>query len=254
MWPSIKANESIPDFTRPANIHLVFPVLLKILTKLGPWVLLIISLLITYGTLVVAVLKGLISGHQTDLFTFWMIQFALGTTLAYIRKTKPERLRLLIGGPSFLAGIGLMMSSLALLSYIPLGKAFNDLITSMGIFLILLNLVWVGRSLMPMLGTILIALSGQSYLMYLTHYPIMAFLVGHPLRVPMNPIIVMTICFVYIAIIFFLSKFIFQPINRITTWVYYQYQGSRSGWLRGDSPTGGWLTLLTVNGARATLT
>jgi peptidoglycan/LPS O-acetylase OafA/YrhL len=189
--------------------------------------LLIISLLVTYGTLVVAVLTGLYEGHGADFFTFWMFQFALGMTLAYIRETKPERLRPLIGSLSLLVGIGLTTSSWALRTYIPLGNVFNDAITSMGIFLILLNLVWVGRSLMPMIGTILLALSAQSFLMYLTHYPIMAFLIGPPLRVPMNPIIVMTLSIIYIAVIFLLSKFISQPINRITNWVYYRYQGSR---------------------------
>jgi peptidoglycan/LPS O-acetylase OafA/YrhL len=203
------------------GLYIVFPVLLKILTKFGPWMLLIISLLITYGTLVVGVSTGLHRGHGTDFFTFWTFQFALGMTLAYIRETKPERLRLLIGGLSFLVGIGLMMSSWALRAYIPLGKAFNDSITSIGIFLILLNLVWFGRSLMPMIGTILIALSAQSYLMYLVHWPIMSFLIGPPLRALTNPIIVITLGFVYIAIIFFLSKFISQPVNRITTWLYY---------------------------------
>jgi peptidoglycan/LPS O-acetylase OafA/YrhL len=217
------------------GLYIVFPVLLKILTKFGPWMLLIISLLITYGTLVVTVLTGLYQGHGTDFFTFWMFQFTLGMTLAYIRETKPERLRLLIGSLSLLVGIGLMMSSWALRTYIPLGNVFNDAMTSMGIFPILLNLVWVGRSLMPMIGKILLALSVQSFLMYLTHYPIMAFLIGPPLRVPTNPIMLMTLCIVYIAIIFLLSKFISQPINRITNWVYYKYQGSRKA---GEQATG----------------
>lgn len=209
------------------GLYVFFPVLLKILTRFGPWMLLIMSLLITYGTLVFAVLlTGLSRGHGTDLFTFWMIQFALGMTLAYIRETKPERLRLLVGRLPFLVGIGLMLSSWVLRTYIPLGKVFNDSITSMGIFLTLLNVVWVGRSRMPMIGTILIALSAQSYLMYLIHYPIMTFLIGPPLRVPTNPIIVMTLGFVYTAIIFFLSKFISQPLNRITAWLYYKHPGS----------------------------
>ncbi len=206
------------------GLYICFPVLLKILTKFGPWMLLIISLLITYGTLAVAVLIGLHRGHGADLFTFWMIQFALGIALAYLRETKPERLRLLIGYPSFFIGVGLMMCSWVLRTYIPLGEIFNDPITSMGVFLVLLNLVWVGRSQKPMIGTLLVSLSAQSYLMYLIHYPIMQFLIGPSRRIPMDPIIVIILCIIYFTTIYYISKLIYQPINKLTAWLYYIYQ------------------------------
>jgi hypothetical protein len=200
-----------------------FPVLLKVLIRFGPWILLLISVLINYGTLAVAVLTGLYRGHGTDFFTFWMIQFALGMTLAYIREKKPEILRPLIGMLPFFVGIGLMVSSWVLRTYVPLGTVINDSITSVGIFLTLLNLVWAAQFRLPMIGTILIALSDQSYLMFLIHYPIMKFLIGPHLNTPMNPIIVNTLGFVYIGIIFLLCKFISQPINKITAWLYFNY-------------------------------
>jgi len=219
-------NEALWFMPAIVGLYIFFPVLLKILIRFGPWTLLSISLVITYGTLIIAVFTGVHRGyHGTDIFTFWTFQFALGMALAYIRETKPERLKLLIGGLPFVVGIGLMALSWALQAYIPFGKAFNDAITSLGIFLILLNVVWIVRSQIPIIGRILTALSVQSYTMYLIHYPIMAFLIAPPLRVPMSPIIVTILGGIYIAMIFFLSKFISQPINRFSTWVYYKYQG-----------------------------
>jgi peptidoglycan/LPS O-acetylase OafA/YrhL len=206
------------------GLYISFPVLIKILEKWGPWVLLLVSAFVTYGTLTIAVLAGAPGSHEADLFTFWMIQFALGMVLAYIREVDSQRLCHLIGPKALLLGIGLMICSWALRTYVPLGKRFNDLFTSVGMFLILLNLALISRAKIPATGKVLNILSSKSYLMYLIHYPIMAFLIGPPLRVPTNPIIVMVLGGIYIIIIFFLCYFISQPMDRFTFWLYHKYR------------------------------
>jgi peptidoglycan/LPS O-acetylase OafA/YrhL len=205
------------------GLYISFPVLVKILEKWGPWTLLLISAFVTYGTLTIAVLAGASASHAADLFTFWMIQFALGMVLAYLRQATPQKLCHLVGPKAFFSGIGLMIGSWALRTYVPSGKTFNDSVTSVGIFLILLNLGWMSRAKVPLTGKVLNTLASKSYLMYLIHYPVMAFLVGPLLRVPTNPIIVIALGCIYIIIIFFLCYFISQPIDRLTTWAYHNY-------------------------------
>jgi peptidoglycan/LPS O-acetylase OafA/YrhL len=215
---------NIPLWFMPVIIGLYasFPFLLKVLKRRGPWILLLISAFVTYGTLTVAFLVRGPTSHQSDLFTFWMLQFALGIVLGYVRETNAQKLRLLIGPVAFFLGIGLMACSWALRTYVPLGRSFNDPVTSVGIFLVLLNLVWIARAKIPAVGGMLNALSSKSYLMYLIHYPIMKFLIGPPLRVPTNPIIVFLLGGVYVALIFFLCFFISKPIGRLSSWAYHR--------------------------------
>jgi peptidoglycan/LPS O-acetylase OafA/YrhL len=202
------------------GLYLCFPVLLRTLTKSGPWVLLAISVLLSYGTLSIAFFTGIYQGHGSDVFTFWLLQFALGMVLAHIRETEPHKLRLLVGLKAFSFGIGLVVFSWWLRTCVPSGAVFNDSVTSIGIFLVLLNLVWVSWIKVPIVGEGLVLLGNQSYFMYLIHYPIIKFLIGPPLRSPTNPIIVIALGCIYIAVIFLLSRVYSQPVSKFTNWLY----------------------------------
>jgi len=202
------------------GLYICFPVLVNILNKWGAGALLLISAVVSYGTLALAILVGLPASHGADWFTFWMIQFALGMVLAHVRETSPQKLRHLQSPGAFLLGLALLLSSWALRTYVPLGKTLNDSITSVGIFLVLLNLGWILRDRVPAAGTALTALSRKSYFMYLIHYPIMEFLIGPPLRVPTNPVIVLALGGLYIVLIYFVCSWITQPIERFTSWAY----------------------------------
>ena len=206
------------------GLYISFPVLIKILEKRGIWVLLLISAFVTYGTITIAVLGGVYRGHQSDLFSFWMLQFSLGMVLAYVRRSRPQELCNLIGFKAFFLGVGLFAFSWGLRTYLPMARAYNDVFTSIGIFLILLNLCWTGRSKAPATGDVLCALSSKSYLMYLVHYPIMAFLIGPPLRVPTNAMIVIALGCIYVVGIFYLSCLISRPMDTLTSWLYHRYR------------------------------
>jgi peptidoglycan/LPS O-acetylase OafA/YrhL len=204
------------------GLYVSFPVLIKILEKWGPWVLLLISAFVTYGTITIAVLAGAPRSHQADLFSFWMAQFSLGIVLAYVRNSHPQKLRGLLGLKAFFLGVGLFAFSWGLRTCLPMGKAYNDLFSSIGIFLVLLNLCWIGRLQVPAMAEVLRALSSKSYLMYLIHYPIMAFLIGPLLRVPTNAVIVLVLGGMYIIGIFVLCYFISQPMDKLTFWLYHK--------------------------------
>ena len=73
--------------------------------------MLALSALITYASLIVFVLLKVKGGHAADLFTFWLVQFALGIVLAHVREHDPQRLRHLTGIGASLLGLGLVMVS-----------------------------------------------------------------------------------------------------------------------------------------------
>lgn len=202
------------------GLYVSFPLLLKMLEKWGPRVLILISLLVTYGTLTVAVLAGSTGNHARDLFTFWLFQFALGMALAYLRHNDPTRLRLLLGTRAFLLGSGLMVCSWVLRTYIPLGQVFNDGVTSMGIFLILLNLAWALRARLPAVGRSLNALSSESYYMYLIHYPLMMWLVAPLLRESLNPILMLPGGGLYLVVVYVLCRLISKPSRNLASGLY----------------------------------
>jgi peptidoglycan/LPS O-acetylase OafA/YrhL len=206
------------------GLYISFPVLIKILKKWGPLILLLISALTTYGTLVLAAMIGWPKAHFADIFTFWIIQFALGMALAYARESNAEKLRYLLGAKAFATGVGLLMFSLAIRTYVPGGNRFNDSLTTAGIFLVLLNLGWSSRIKFPAIGRALNALSRESYFMYLVHFPIMGFLIGPLILTPINAIVVLALGGLYIVMIYFLCRLISPPINKLVSWAYSRYQ------------------------------
>jgi peptidoglycan/LPS O-acetylase OafA/YrhL len=206
------------------GLYISFPVLIKVLEKWGPWMLLLISLFVTYGTITIARLARGPRGHEADLFSFWLIQFSLGMVLAYVRGLYPQKLRDLIGLKAFFLGIGLYTFSWGLRTYVPFGKVYNDMFTSIGVFLILLNICWISRLWIPATGKVLHILASKSYLMYLLHSPIRNFLIGPLLRLPANSIIVTAFGCIYIVALFFLSYFISRPIDKFTSWLYHKYR------------------------------
>lgn len=206
------------------GLYISFPLLIKILEKHGAVKLLIGSLLVTYITLILASLFGAAGNHSMDLFTFWTFQFALGMVMAHTRKNNPELLSRLLSVKAFLIGLGLVLISWVLRTYVPLGHVFNDSVTSIGIFLVLLNLMWTLRAKLPITASIFSALGRDSFLMYLMHYPIMQFLIGPPLRTPTNPLLVIAMGALFIGVIFLLSHLISGPMNKLTAWANAQYQ------------------------------
>jgi peptidoglycan/LPS O-acetylase OafA/YrhL len=198
------------------GLYVIFPVLLIILRKWGPVKLLLISLFITYISLLIAFNAGKTGIHASDFFLFWTTQFAMGMILAYIRVNDAQKLRLLIGFRAILVGAALYFCSWMVTTYIPNGRVFNDSITSFGVFLIILNFGWWIRRIMPSVNKPLYSISKQSYFMYLIHYPVLSFIIGPLFHTPMHPIVVFMLVGIYILFIFFLCSFISKPITNIS--------------------------------------
>jgi peptidoglycan/LPS O-acetylase OafA/YrhL len=199
------------------GLYFLFPLLIKVLEKRGVRVLLLISAAVSIGSITLWLALGLALGHQSDLFTFWTFQFALGMVLAYVRHTQPEKLDRLIGFKPFLLGVGVFGFSWWVRNYVPFGKTYNDLLSTIGIFLIFLNVCWLGWTHSPTFTTVANRLGKQSYIMYLLHYPILAFLIGPLLPSPAHPIVLVVGCVLFFAGVYLLSVIVSPLIDRLTS-------------------------------------
>ncbi len=200
------------------GLYLCFPLLAWILRKKGPLFLFVSAALITYGSIVgFAVLAGRYGGHNEALALCFLVQFALGMILALVRMKNPDQLKRLIGlGPALL-GTGLCLASWILTTQFVNGKAFNDLLTTVGVFLIFINLFWITRSKMPSLIGLFSALGQKSYLIFLIHYPILAFIIGPPMQHSLPSLMVPVLGLVFVAGMYFLCLPMAKPIDKLAS-------------------------------------
>ncbi len=198
------------------GLYILFPFLIFVINKWGPAKTLLLSAFASTASLVIAFFLGTTGTHGSDLFLFWTFQFALGMVLAYLYNYRASYLRKLIGIGPLMIGLFLISISWYVRTYIPYGKIFNDPLTSIGIFLTLLNVGWSMRSIIPASNKYLVSLSKQSYYMYLIHYPVLKFLLGPIFTNAMNPFLVVVLGGLYIGFIYFLCSFISKSINTIS--------------------------------------
>jgi len=85
------------------------------------------------------------------------------------------------------------------------------------------DLTWV--DMLKGIAIVGVFLDNRSYYMYLIHCPIMMFLIGPPLRMPTDPIVVIALGVVYLVVIFLLCGFISRPIEKLSSWAYRKYAG-----------------------------
>lgn len=200
------------------GLYICFPVLVVVLKKGGRWTLLAITAVLTYGSIsMVARLTGRYWTHAESLFLFFIIQFGLGMVLADVRDKEPRKLDALIGVKSFVAGCALYMLSWGLKTYGPHGNFYNDALTTGGVFLILLNAIWIIRKWAPVITRALGALGKESYLIFLIHYPILAFVIGSLLRSTLHPAAILALGILYVAVVYYLCSLISGPMDKLTS-------------------------------------
>ena len=193
------------------GLYVCFPLLAVMLKRWGLWAFLAFAAILTYGSIFMfASLSGRYRGHQEAIFLFFVIQFALGMTLAYVRERHPLKLDRLLGFKSFVAGCVFYLLSWGLRTYVPNGRSYNDGLTTVGVFLVLLNVIWIMRMRSPIGTRILSALGKQSYLIFLLHYPIMAFAVGPLLGIALHPAVMVALGLVFVSGVYALCSLHFR--------------------------------------------
>jgi peptidoglycan/LPS O-acetylase OafA/YrhL len=203
------------------GLYFSFPVMIRVLQKRGPWFLFGTSALITYGSIVAsAVLSGRYRGHPESWFPFFIVEFAFGMILAYAATKDPQQLNRLLGLRGLVAGACLCLVSLGIFEYVPHGDSYDDFLSMTGLFLIFLNLFWAVRSKLPVALRAMSAIGRKSYYIFLIHYPIMAFLIGPPVKGTMPPAMIPIFGLGFVLAMYYLCVLISKPIDRLTSLMY----------------------------------
>jgi len=203
------------------GLYALFPFLLFVLRKKGPYILLIVSGLLTYISITMCLVIGYPVAHNTALPFFFVIEFALGMILAYTAIHNKEKLINLLTLKMFCAGMFFYALSWAIQALWASGDVYNDFLTAIGVLLISLYpchlfLQVSGRHVVPALKR----LSNQSYPMYLLHGFLIIFvikpLLGRVGLLPLNSMISLACALLYCVLMFLLASLTSKPLNYLS--------------------------------------
>jgi peptidoglycan/LPS O-acetylase OafA/YrhL len=203
------------------QLYLIFPLLYRLLQKLGPAWFLALSILITVVTRVLLADVFRANGNygQGALFLGRLWEFATGMVLAYYYSKHPgvveERL---FSGMAFVAGI--VMYVLGAYSYQPVFfHAFTDGLIGTGLTIIIAQCARLADRL-HLTRSILVEVGAYSYGLYLFHQPYVIYFGEHLRDKPM--FVFVPYAFLILTIITVFSLLIERNVNRLTTRLFYQ--------------------------------
>lgn len=198
------------------QLYVIFPVLFRLLLKLGPTSFLLISVLTTVitRTLLVDVLHANGNYEQGAFCLGRLWEFATGMALAYWYSKRPglveERL---FAGKTFFVGIGLYV--LGVYSYQPVFfHAFTDGLIGTGLTIVLAQCArWVER--LSLLRSALVNVGVYSYGFYLLHQPYVITLGEYLRDKPM--LYFVPYAFLILGVIAIVCRFIERYVNTLVT-------------------------------------
>jgi len=196
------------------QLYLVFPVLFRLLQRLGPLWFLVFATIVTVACRYVLLRVWVVHGYYVEggFFLPRSFGFMFGMTFGWLfRKDAATTGRWLFSTPVLLLGIA--SEGLALYSYAPLWTyAFNDLLISVGLTIIVAHVAHeLGR--VPAVGRALATMGAFSYGLYLLHQPFILYFAPKIAKLPM-PDFVVLICGL-IAILATLSMAIEKRMNAL---------------------------------------
>lgn len=203
------------------GLYLLFPILIKLFRQSSRPVFIAISLLITYGSIVLCIFLGYPVKHQSALPFFFVIEFSIGMIVGYSTwrghcwVDSLKTLKFVFIGACF------YILSWALTRYFPYGNFFNDLLTAFGVFLPLFYFSHLLIEFSPRFHiNIFQNISRESYIMYLIHGPIILYILRPFLTemdlLPLHPAISILCSFIFAGSIYFFSRFISPTIYSIS--------------------------------------
>jgi peptidoglycan/LPS O-acetylase OafA/YrhL len=176
------------------QLYLIFPLLFRLLQRVGPAWFLVICGLATFTSRYLMLEVFPVHGYwvQGAFFGARLWEFALGMALGLLYRRRPARADgLLFAGPSLLAG--LLIYTAGLYSYANLlAYTLNDALIGTGLFIILVHLAR-GCASLPRLGATLALVGAYSYGIYLLHQPYVIYL-GARMRALPEPLFVPLAC------------------------------------------------------------
>jgi peptidoglycan/LPS O-acetylase OafA/YrhL len=206
------------------GLYVLFPLLLAVLRRIGMTGLMAFSILFTNVAIAVFVQGGYSVDHQAASTLFFVDEFALGMVLACIAYDQPERLRRLMTLRYFLLGMAFYAVSAAMSHYNLLGygsATYNDLFEAIGLCLMLLYACrWMVEAFSPGVLKTLDNVSRRSYMMYLIHWPVIAFvlkpLIGTWYKTNMGALPMLLSSFVFVMLMYILAEGISALTKKLT--------------------------------------
>jgi peptidoglycan/LPS O-acetylase OafA/YrhL len=202
------------------GLYIFFPFFVSILRKHGIGVFLLLAGLISYGSIVLFRFFAYEIEHQSAVFLFFVLEFAMGMVLGYLAVSRPESLLRLFGASSFLFGVGFYVLSYLVTKFFESGGLYNDPVTAAGVFLITIN-IWnvLFRNAGERIRSILDDVSRVSYIMYLIHGALILYITIPLLKLsrvlPLNPLLSLVLAGIFVVMVFLLSRFLYGPTMRI---------------------------------------
>jgi peptidoglycan/LPS O-acetylase OafA/YrhL len=203
------------------GLYCLFPFLIVILKRFGVLALLAASLLIMYGSITSYLLLGYEVLHQNALPVFFLGEFSLGILLAHVLLSRANFLQILLSWKVFVLGICCYYGSYLMTRYWQNGPDFNDLLTVVGLFLMVMKPAsFLVRFSFRTVVASLQSLSNYSYLMYLIHLPLMLYIVKPILfqvgGQPENSLAIVLLFIPYFILVFVISRLISPPVHFAT--------------------------------------
>jgi len=204
------------------GLYVLFPFLVKVLEGCGTVFFVVVSLLITYGSISLCLLLRYPVAHQSALPLFYVIEFSAGMLIGDAILFHSQRFEHLASAKFLILGMALYVLSWGMTKYWTYGDAYNDLITAAGVFLITLYVsMWLIRLSPHKSVRLFTEISRESYVMYLIHGPIILYVMRPILRecslLPLHPGAAIFCSFLYAAFIFVLARLISRPIGGISS-------------------------------------
>ena len=206
------------------GLYILFPLLVQVLRRTGMTGLMVFSLLVSNVAIAVCVHLGYIVDHQNALPLYFVGEFAMGMVLAGIAYHRPERFRRLMTLRYFLLGVTLYALSGTMARYRLFGygsSTYNDLFEASGLYLMLLYICRrMSEAFSPRVLDVLNNVSRSSYMMYLIHWPILAYvlkpLVGTWFSTNMGALPMLLSSFVFVLLMYILAEGISSLTKKLT--------------------------------------
>jgi len=204
------------------GLYILFPFLMKVLKKYGVLALIIISVVLTYGSITLFILLDFPTKHQAAPFLFFVAEFSLGMLIGYFICFNSALFKSLEDFGMFCLGMGFYLFSWVLRTFWSFGPLYNDIFTAVGIYLIVLYACsWLIRISPKKSVHFLNRVSDESYIMYLIHGPLLLFVLKPVLVSGMNavlgPFVMILLCGCFCVVVFMLARSISRPIGSLTS-------------------------------------
>jgi len=204
------------------GLYILFPFLMRVLKRYGILALIIISVVLTYGSITLFLALDFPTKHQAAPFLFFVAEFSFGMLIGYVVCFHSALIKRLEKFNMLCLGVGAYLFSWVLRTFWSLGPLYNDIFTAVGIYLMVLYACsWLIRISPKKSVHFLSRVSEESYVMYLIHGPLLLFVLKPVLVSGMNtilgPFVAVLLCGCFCVAIFMLARCISRPIGSFTS-------------------------------------